>query len=186
LLGRGSAPANHDRFGHEDPFGWRNLHNARSVATLGLSRNFTLGFMYDNFRLAGLKDAVCNGSGQLTAGAVSGTVGQHVRQDADIYGACTYKHFTFGAGCGCFSPDSAFEKPRLAPGPTAFTCSKPIRSGASDAHLAGSMGPAALSGRIRRGLRGLDRPRRVAAPRACAIGNYAGGKSPLTNSRRPV
>ncbi|MBM3746456.1 MAG: hypothetical protein FJW34_11720, partial [Acidobacteria bacterium] len=45
-------PANHDKFGHQDLFGWRNIHNVRSVTTLGVTKVFALNFMYSNSWLA--------------------------------------------------------------------------------------------------------------------------------------
>jgi hypothetical protein len=94
--------ANHDKFGHEDLFGWRNIHNARSVSTLGFTKNFALNFMYDNYWLVNLKDAIYNGSGRLIARSAAGTAGRHVGQETDLFGTYKYGHFTFGAGYGHF------------------------------------------------------------------------------------
>ena len=45
-------PANHDKFGHMDLFGWRNIHAVRSQATLGVTRSFAVNFMYNSWWLA--------------------------------------------------------------------------------------------------------------------------------------
>src|ERR1700704_3405549 len=34
--------ANHDKFGHADLFGWRNIHNIRSLETISLSKTTAL------------------------------------------------------------------------------------------------------------------------------------------------
>jgi hypothetical protein len=54
------SPAAHDKLGHADIFGWRNLHNARSLTSYAITKSFTLNFMYDNFWLAHVKDAIYN------------------------------------------------------------------------------------------------------------------------------
>ena len=94
--------ANHDKFGHEDLFGWRNLHNARATAAFAITKSFTLNFMYDNSWLANVKEALYNGSGKAIARSAAGTAGRHVGQEADVYGAYRYNHFTLGAGYGRF------------------------------------------------------------------------------------
>jgi hypothetical protein len=95
-------PANHDKFGHEDLFGWRNLHDARLVATLALTKNFAVNGMYNNFWLASLRDALYNSSGRAIAASATGTAGRHVGQEADLFGTYKYAHFQFGAGYGYF------------------------------------------------------------------------------------
>ena len=111
-------PANHDKFGHEDLFGWRNLHNARSLASFGLTKNFALNFMYDNFWLANLKDGVYNGSGKLIVRSATGIAGRHVGQETDLFGAYKYGHFTFGAGYGRFFSGQFIQKTTPGIGPT--------------------------------------------------------------------
>jgi len=95
-------PANHDKFGHEDLLGWRNIHNVRSVTTLALTSAFALNFMYNSNWLATLKDGIYDGAGRLIVRSAAGTAGRHVGQETDVF--CTYKynHFTFGAGYGYF------------------------------------------------------------------------------------
>jgi hypothetical protein len=45
------SPANHDKFGHEDLFGWRNLRNIRSLGIYGVTKAFAINVMY-NYWLA--------------------------------------------------------------------------------------------------------------------------------------
>jgi len=93
-------PANHDKFGHQDLFGWRNLHNARSLTTLGITKNLGVNFLYDSIWLASASDSLYNGSGRSIVRSASGTAGRHVGQGTDLFGTYKYKHFLLGAGYG--------------------------------------------------------------------------------------
>jgi len=95
-------PANHDKFGHSDLFGWRNLHAVRTQATYGLSRALALHLMYTSTWLASVRDAVYNGSGKAMFRSPEGTAGRHIGQESDVF--FTYKsgRLTFGAGWGHF------------------------------------------------------------------------------------
>jgi hypothetical protein len=97
-------PANHDKFGHEDLLGWRNLHNLRSLETFAVTKNFAVNFMYNQFWLASARDSLYNSSGKSIARSANGTAGTHVGQEADVFGTYKYHHFTFGAGYGYFAP----------------------------------------------------------------------------------
>jgi hypothetical protein len=110
--------ANHDKFGHQDLFGWRNLHNARSLTTLGLTKNLAIHFMYDSYWLANQKDAIYNGSGKQIARSATGAAGRHVGQETDVFGTYKYRHFTFGAGYGHFFCGQFIEKTTPGIGPT--------------------------------------------------------------------
>ena len=110
--------SNHDKFGHQDLFGWRNIHNARSLATFGLTKSLAVSFMYDNYWLASLKDAIYNGSGKLIARSMTGTAGRHVGQETDVFGTYKYKHFTFGAGYGHFFSGQFIQNTTPGIGPT--------------------------------------------------------------------
>ncbi len=98
------SPANHDKFGHQDLFGWRNVHNARSVTTLGVTQAFSISFLYDDLWLACLKDGIYNSSGKLIVRSAAGNSGRHVGRETDLFGTYKYKHFTFGAGYGHLFP----------------------------------------------------------------------------------
>jgi len=94
------SPANHDKFGHEDLFGWRNLHDARSLTTFAITKAFALNFMYNDLWLACLKDGIYSSAGKLIARSVTGTAGRHVGRETDLFATYTYKHFTVGGGYG--------------------------------------------------------------------------------------
>jgi len=93
-------PSAHDKFGHMDLFGWRNIHNARGLATLGLTRALSVSVMYNSWWLASTRDALYNSSGVAIVKVASGSAGRRVGQEADLFGAYKYQRFTFGAGLG--------------------------------------------------------------------------------------
>ena len=109
--------ANHDRFGHQDLFGWRNIHNLRSLETFGLTKSLAVNFMYGNFWLASARDSLYNGSGKSLARSANGSAGTHVGQETDVF--CTYKYrrLQFGAGYGYLFPGTFLKKttPGVAP-----------------------------------------------------------------------
>jgi hypothetical protein len=94
--------ANHDKFGHEDLFGWRNIHNLRSLATLGLNKSFAWNVMYDQYWLASLRDSLYNGSGKAIARSPDGSAGRHAGQELDTFVTYKYKRVLLGAGYGHF------------------------------------------------------------------------------------
>jgi hypothetical protein len=112
------APANHDKFGHEDLFGWRNLHNARSLATLGITNALALNVMYDDLWLVCLKDGIYNNPGRLIVRSATGTAGRHVGREADVFGTYKYKNFMLGAGYGHLFPGGFLLKTTPGVGPT--------------------------------------------------------------------
>jgi hypothetical protein len=95
-------PANHDKFGHQDLFGWRNIHNGRLLASYALSKSFSLNAMYDNYWLVDAKDALYSGAGKALLRAAAGNAGRHVGQEADVFGTFRYGHLQFGAGYAHF------------------------------------------------------------------------------------
>ncbi len=96
------APANHDKFGHLDLFGWRNIQNLRSLDTLNITQSLAVNLMYDNSWLYSASDALYNGSGRAIASSAGGKAGKHVGQELD--GFMTYKSgaHLFGVGMGHF------------------------------------------------------------------------------------
>jgi hypothetical protein len=94
--------ANHDKFGHQDLFGWRNIHNVRVLARYGWFKNFTLNVMYNNSWLASRRDALYTNTGGIIAQDSSGSAGRHVGQEWDVFATYKYKYHTFGAGYGYF------------------------------------------------------------------------------------
>ena len=57
------SPANHDKFGHEDLFGWRNLKTLKSLESFYVTKPFALNFMYTNEWLYSATDALYNSQG---------------------------------------------------------------------------------------------------------------------------
>ena len=112
--------ANHDKFGHQDIFGWRNLHNVRSVTTLNVTKKFALNAMYDSYWLAARRDGIYSGSGKLIVRSTAGTAGRYVGQDADFFGTYKYGHFSFGAGVGHFFTGQFINKTTTGVGPNYF------------------------------------------------------------------
>ncbi len=96
------SPANHDKFGHEDLFGWRNLKTFKSLDTLSLTKTFNLNLMYTDEWLASVYDSLYNSSGGIIATSKTGIAGTRVGQELD--GFVTYQHgaHLFGAGFGHF------------------------------------------------------------------------------------
>lgn len=107
-------PANHDKFGHQDLFGWRNLHNARSIATCGVTKNLALNFMYNSIWLASAREALYNGAGRPITRSAAGTAGRHVGQETDLFATYKFSHFQLGAGYGYFFKGRFIE--RTTPG----------------------------------------------------------------------
>jgi Alginate export len=96
------SPANHDKFGHMDLFGWRNLKTLRSLETLNLTKRFAWNVMYSDERLYSASDGLYNSQGSVISVSKRGTAGTHVGQELDTF--LTYKRgaHTFGAGFGHF------------------------------------------------------------------------------------
>jgi hypothetical protein len=90
--------SNHDRFGRADLFGWRNIHNLRSLDTLHIAKPLAINVMYNNWWLASPTDALYNGSGVAIVRSPKGNAGTHVGQEADVFGTYQTSGWTFGAG----------------------------------------------------------------------------------------
>jgi hypothetical protein len=111
-------PANHDKFGHEDLLGWRNLHDARSLVTWEVRKGWTWNVMYNQFWLASPCDALYSGSGGVIARSASCAAGRHVGQEADVFTVYRYKHFQVGAGYGYFGAGEFVRATTHGVGPT--------------------------------------------------------------------
>ena len=92
--------ANHDKFGHEDLFGWRNIHDGRTLATYDITKSLAVNFMYDSLWLASARDGLYNGSGKMILRSASGAAGRHVGEEADLFATYKYRHLLLGAGYG--------------------------------------------------------------------------------------
>jgi hypothetical protein len=95
-------PAAHDKLGHADLLGWRNVRNVKGLATWSWSRAFSVNAMYNNSWLADPRDAAYNTQGRAVARSATGRDGRHIGQEADLF--VTYKNsgWTVGAGYGYF------------------------------------------------------------------------------------
>ena len=90
--------ANHDKFGHADLFGWRNIHDLRSLEALHLNKSIALNFMYNNWWLASRRDALYNGAGATLVRPTSTAVSNHIGQEGDCFATYQVSGWTFGAG----------------------------------------------------------------------------------------
>jgi hypothetical protein len=98
------SPANHDKFGHDDLLGWRNLHDLRSLASYGVSKSLTVNFMYNHLWLASACEALYSSSGRAITRSATCSAGRHVGQETDVFGVFKHKNMQFGAGFGYFFP----------------------------------------------------------------------------------
>jgi hypothetical protein len=98
------SPANHDKFGHQDIFGWRNIHNARALATYAATKTMAVNLMYNHVWLASACDSLYNSAGRAIARSASCSAGKHVGQGADLFVVYRRKPFQLGAGYGYFVP----------------------------------------------------------------------------------
>ena len=96
------SPANHDKFGQEDLFGWRNLRTLKSLETLNITRSFALNLMYTNDWLDSASDSLYNSQGSSIAISKKGIAGTHVGQELDSFVTYTHGAHLFGAGVGHF------------------------------------------------------------------------------------
>jgi hypothetical protein len=96
------AAANHDKFGHEDLFGWRNLRSFKSLETMGLTKSLALNVMYTDHWLDSAYDSLYNSTGGVISTSKTGSAGRRVGQEMDSF--VTYKHgaHLLGAGFGHF------------------------------------------------------------------------------------
>jgi hypothetical protein len=96
------SPANHDKFGQEDLFGWRNLRTLKSLETLNLTKAFAFNVMYSDDWLDSRTDSLYNSSGSAISTSKLGNASTRVGQELD--GFITYKYgaHLFGAGVGHF------------------------------------------------------------------------------------
>ncbi len=90
--------ANHDKFGHADLFGWRNIKNLRSLDTLHITKPLAFNFMYDNWWLASPTDGLYNGSGALIVKPSSRNTLTHIGQETDFFATYQISGWLFGAG----------------------------------------------------------------------------------------
>lgn len=97
-------PAAHDKLGHVDLIGWRNVHNIRSISTLSLRKNWLWILMYNNTWLADPHDGLYNLQGRLLMRDLTGASGRHAGNELDLYTNYQANGFTIAAGVGRFFP----------------------------------------------------------------------------------
>jgi hypothetical protein len=96
------SPANHDKFGQQDLFGWRNLRTFKSLETLGVAKKFALNAMYSDDWLDSPTDSLYNSSGSAISTSKTGANGTRVGQELDGFVTYKYGAHLFGAGVGHF------------------------------------------------------------------------------------
>lgn len=96
------SPANHDKFGQMDMFGWRNLKTLKSLETVNLTKKFALNLMYSDEYLYSATDALYNSQGSVISSSKTGLAGTHVGQELDTFVTIQKGAHTFGAGVGQF------------------------------------------------------------------------------------
>jgi len=92
--------ANHDKFGREDLFGWRNLKTFKSLGTYNFTKAFGLNLMYTDDWLFSASDSLYNSQGKVIAASARGLAGTHVGQELDSFVTYKYGAHLFGAGFG--------------------------------------------------------------------------------------
>jgi hypothetical protein len=103
-------PANHDKFGHQDLFGWRNLKTTKVMATASLTKAVNVNLMYSDEHLFSASDSLYNSSGSAISTSKLGTAGTHVGQEIDTFATYRTKHHLFGAGVAFFVNGEFAEK----------------------------------------------------------------------------
>lgn len=96
------TPANHDKFGHEDLFGWRNLRTFKTLETLHPTKALAFNVMYTHESLFSPSDALYSSAGSKIAISPKGTAGRTVGQELDGFATYTWGAHTFLAGFGHF------------------------------------------------------------------------------------
>ena len=96
------TPANHDKFGHEDLFGWRNLRTFKTLETLHPTKALAFNVMYTDETLFSPSDALYSSSGSRIAISPKGTAGTSVGQELDGFATYNWGAHTFLAGFGHF------------------------------------------------------------------------------------
>jgi len=107
-------PAAHDKLGHEDLLGWRNVQNLRSTAVWALTPKLSLTTMFNDSWLADRTDAAYNAQGRAIARSIRGTAGNHLGRELDFFIGWKRGAFTFAGGGGYFFTGEFFR--RTTPG----------------------------------------------------------------------
>jgi hypothetical protein len=97
-------PAAHDKLGHVDLIGWKNVHNIRSITTLTAKKQWNWVLMYNCTWLADTRDGLYNLQGRQIVRAPNGMAGRYVGQELDLYTNYQWYGLAIGAGVGHFFP----------------------------------------------------------------------------------
>lgn len=97
-------PAAHDKLGHVDLLGWKNVHNIKSLSTLNMSKTWSFILMYNATWLASLRDGVYTAQGRLIVRSPNGTAGRYVGQEFDLFTNIQRGSYTVAGGIGQFIP----------------------------------------------------------------------------------
>ena len=108
------SPAAHDKLGHADLLGWKNIQNLRSTAVWALSPKFSLTTMFNDSWLADRTDAAYNAQGRAIARSPRGTAGSHLGRELDLFIGWKRGPYTFAGGGGYFFTGEFFR--RTTPG----------------------------------------------------------------------
>ncbi|MCC6538143.1 MAG: alginate export family protein [Bryobacterales bacterium] len=108
-------PAAHDKLGHVDLIGWRNVHNLRSVNTLTIRKGWTAVLMYNATWLANPRDALYNLQSRVIVRSPNGGAGRWVGQEVDLFSNWQWQSFIIGGGVGRFIPGTFIKRTTPAP-----------------------------------------------------------------------
>ncbi len=107
-------PAAHDKMGHEDLLGWRNVRNIRSTGVWTLTPRVSLTTMFTDSWLADRTDAAYNAQGRPISRSAGGTAGSHLGREIDLFVSWKRGPYTFAGGGGYFFTGEFFR--RTTPG----------------------------------------------------------------------
>lgn len=96
------TPANHDKFGHMDLFGWRNLKTVKNLDTISLTKALDFNVMYTDENLFSASDGLYPSSGSKISISTKGTAGTRVGQELDSFATFKIGRHTILAGFGHF------------------------------------------------------------------------------------
>lgn len=97
-------PAAHDKLGHVDLLGWRNVHNVRSFANFAQRKNWQWTLMYNATWLASKTDWLYSAQGRAIARVADGSAGRYAGQELDLFSTYQREKVTVSAGVGQFFP----------------------------------------------------------------------------------
>lgn len=97
------VPSVHDRLGHMDLFGWRNVEDVQALATWSARRWLALNVMFSSFWAADAMRPLYSTAGAAVTRPGAGQAARHAGEEYDLSGAVKYRQFQFGAGVGAFS-----------------------------------------------------------------------------------